>query len=433
MAVGQQAGSALHGLPSTPTDIHAPLVCRETYSHRMVTQRAESPGGPIEPGVIELVPEVGALLDAARDLASTRELRPLLEVLLDHLKRLVDYTGTSIWELEGHELSFLGFRGPSAFDPVVARAVRFDTRRMEPHWSQLALDEPIRMRDIWDDSDVASMFREVVGGSAMRPSLGVITSLMWVPLEVRERPIGLLSLTSPGFDAFSARDATFALAIARQAAVAIENARLHERSRHTAVLEERQRLARELHDSVTQGLYGLSLYAEAADRALAGGDMERVAASLSEIRDTTQEAVAEMRLLLFDLQPLLLEERGLAGALEVRLHAVEARAGLITDFQAHETERLPPGTEQELYRIAQEALNNVLKHAHARHVDVRLDVSVDSSKLEIVDDGIGFELDPGVDGLGFPGMRQRVDRLGGKLRVESSPGARTRVFVEVPR
>src|SRR5919202_264366 len=407
--------------------------CRPRTVVGMSARHAEEPDESTPPELDRQGHEVAALLDAARDLASTRELRPLLQVLLDRLKRLVDYAGTSIWELQGHELTFLGFHGPSAFDPEVARRTRFDVRRMEPHWSHLAQGQPIRMPEIWDGSDVARMFRDVVGGSAMRPSLSVITSLMWVPLVVREKPIGLLSLTSPRSDVFSARDAALALAIARQAAVAIENARLHEQARRVAVLEERQRLARELHDAVTQSLYGLSLYTEAAGQALATRDLDRVATNVAEIRDTAQEALAEMRLLLFDLRPPLLEERGLAGALEVRLHAVEARAGRITDFQGHESERLQPSTEQELYRIAQEALNNVLKHAHAQHVDVRLEVSLDCATLEIVDDGIGFELAPGVDGLGFPGMRERADRLGGTLRVESSPGAGTRVFVEVPR
>jgi signal transduction histidine kinase len=378
--------------------------------------------------------EVAALLDAARDLASTLELRPLLEVLLDHLKRLVDYAGTSIWEVDRDELAFLGFRGPAAFNPEIARVTRFPLATMEPHWSRLAAGEPIRMPDIWDDSDVAQMFRRVVGGSAMRPSLDVITSLMWVPLIVRERPIGLLSLTSPRFEAFSPRDATLALAIARQAAVAIENARLHERARQAAVLEERQRLARELHDSVTQALYGISLYAEAAGRALADGEVEPATAHLQEIRETTQEALGEMRLLLFELRPPLLEEQGLAGALRARLQAVEARAGLEVALDCHGEERLRPEQEQELYRLAQEALNNVVKHAHARRVRVRLEIVQDGATLEVADDGVGFEPPlAGGRGYGLTGMRERAERLGGALHVESTPGAGTRVRAGVPR
>jgi signal transduction histidine kinase len=216
--------------------------------------------------------------------------------------------------------------------------------------------------------------------------------------------------------------------------LAVDNARLQERARQAAILEERQRLARELHDSVTQALYGISLYVEAAARALADGEQEPAAASLREIRDTTQEAQGEMRLLLFELRPPLLEAQGLAAALRVRLQAVEARSGLVADCDCQGEERLQPEQEQELYRLAQEALNNVLKHAHAQHVHVRLAVASDRATLDVADDGIGF--DPalqGADGYGLPGMRERAKRLGGTLQIVSALGEGTCVHVEIPR
>jgi signal transduction histidine kinase len=257
---------------------------------------------------------------------------------------------------------------------------------------------------------------------------------MWIPLAVRQQIMGVLAIAKPTPDAFHARDTTLALGIARQAAVAIDNARLHERARQAAVLEERQRLARELHDSVTQALYGISLYAEAADRALVDGQPEPAATNLRELRETAQEALGEMRLLIYELRPPLLEEYGLAAALRARLKAVETRAGLVTEFVGEGDERLAPEIEQELYRLAQEALNNVLKHAHAQHVRVRLAIGPGSSLLEIADDGVGFEPSfRGGEGLGLPGMRERAQRLSGELRVESSPGAGTRVQVDVPR
>jgi signal transduction histidine kinase len=222
--------------------------------------------------------------------------------------------------------------------------------------------------------------------------------------------------------------------LVRQERLVAENARLHERARQLAVLEERQRLSRELHDSVTQSLYGISLQAEAATRALASGDLDPAAANVREIRETSQEALGEMRLLLFELRPPLLEERGLMGALQLRLGAVEARAGLTTGLRGDGAERLPPETEQELYRLAQEALNNVVKHAQARHVGVELDVTSDLIVLEVTDDGIGFESAlRGGGGFGLQGMRERASRLGGTVRVESAPGAGTRIRVEVPR
>jgi signal transduction histidine kinase len=303
-----------------------------------------------------------------------------------------------------------------------------------PFWQRLCTEEAIVVSDIRGDSPEAAAFRRMVGEDQIESTYGFIGSVMWIPLVVRGRMTGILSIANSAPRAYGPHDATLALGIARQAAVAIENARLHERARHTAVLEERQRLARELHDSVTQALYGVSLYAEAAGRALADGDLQPAAANLREIGATTQEALAEMRLLLFDLRPPLLVEQGLAGALQSRLQAVEARAGLSTTFEGAGAERLGPETEQELYRLAQEALNNVLKHAHAARIAVRLDVSPDFVCLEIADDGVGF--DPtlrGGNGYGLPGMRERAERLGGCLEVDSAAGAGTRVRVKVPR
>jgi signal transduction histidine kinase len=331
-------------------------------------------------------------------------------------------------------LSFAHWRGPPSFTAEVARPIRYAVADFRQFWERLCRDEPIVIGDVRDQTAEAQAFRRTVGADELDTTYPFIRSLMWVPLVVRGRIIGLLSITSPRPRAYGPRDAALALAIARQAAVAMENARLHERARQAAVLEERQRLARELHDSVTQALYGVSLYVEAAGRALVDGETAPVAANLAEIRATVQEALGEMRLLLFGLRPPPLEEHGLAGALESRLRAVEARAGLVTEFHGDGAARLPPETEQELYRLAQEALNNVLKHAHAARVTARLAVDADRAALEIVDDGVGFE--PALAntaGLGLRGMRERAERLGGTLRVDSAPGAGTRVRVEVPR
>jgi signal transduction histidine kinase len=156
-----------------------------------------------------------------------------------------------------------------------------------------------------------------------------------------------------------------------------------------------------------------------------------VATNRRDIGETVREALGEMRLLLFELRPPPLEAHGLAGALQARLRAVEARSGLATDFEREGDGRMSPEAERELYRVAQESLNNVLKHAHASRVRVRLDV--DRARADIADDGVGFDATlRGGDGFGLPGMRERVERLGGSLRVESAPGAGTLVRAEVP-
>ena len=283
-----------------------------------------------------------------------------------------------------------------------------------------------------DDSREGRGFQEVVGGrEAVESTFEFIRSCVFAPLVVKGRIIGVLSITRSRPHAFVPREAELAVAIARQAAVAIENARLYEQVRNLAIVEERQRLARELHDSVTQALYGVTLYTEAAIRQLAAGDAETVREHLRDVRQTAKEALGEMRLLLFELRPPLLEEHGLAAALRARLAGIEARSGLVTEAQIDESVRLPAAVEQDLYRIAQEALNNVLKHARASRVGVEL-MEVDGRvRLEVADDGVGFEPAGASGGLGLSGIRERVDRLGATLQVESGPGDGTRIVVEV--
>jgi signal transduction histidine kinase len=383
-----------------------------------------------------LLAELSVLLTVSRSVASRLEMRPLLDAVLDALGSVVTYSGTAILTLNeaGDALTVAHWRGPATFTADVARRIRYPIEDFRPFWDQLARDEPIVIADIRGDAAEARAFRRLVGEDELDTTYAFIRSLMWVPLVVRGRIIGILSIANATPRAFDADDAVLALGIARQAAVAIENARLHDRARQAAILEERQRLARELHDSVTQSLYGISLYAEAAGRALAAGETAPVAANLREIGETTREALGETRLLLFELRPPLLEAQGLAAALQARLQAVEARAGLEVSFQCHGEQRLAPEKEQELFRLAQETLNNVLKHAHARRVDVCLELGANCAVLEVADDGAGFEPSVrGGGGFGLAGMRERAERVGGTLRIESSPGGGTRVRVEVPR
>jgi GAF domain-containing protein len=260
-------------------------------------------------------------------------------------------------------------------------------------------------------------------------------SELCVPLKTKEAVIGVLDVESDQLDAFDESDLVVLQSLAHQAAIAIENARLYEQAQQVAVLEERQRLARELHDSVTQALYGVTMYAEAAARVLSSGNAGLATDHLRELRDTAQEALREMRLLVFQLRPPVLEKEGLVTALRARLEAVEERAGLETEFKVEGEERLPPEIEEGLYRIAQEALNNALRHAQAHRITVCLYKDEQTVMLEIADDGIGFDPTSAREqgGLGFPGMRERATQLGGRLAVKSSPGEGTSVRVDVDR
>lgn len=203
----------------------------------------------------------------------------------------------------------------------------------------------------------------------------------------------------------------------------------------TAVMEERERLARELHDSVTQSLYSLTLFAESGRYLAKKGDMDRLQDCLTELSNNAQGVLKELRLLVYDLRPKALEEDGLVGALQQRLNAVEQRSGIKVNLEVNGKEKLTPQEEVGLYRIAQEALNNALKHAAATMVTIRIDIGPDQLAMEVIDDGISF--DPDSDnykgGMGLSNMQERATKLGGTLRVVSSVGEGTKVLVNIKR
>lgn len=189
-----------------------------------------------------------------------------------------------------------------------------------------------------------------------------------------------------------------------------------------ATARERNRLARELHDSVAQTLYGLTLQAEAAARELHLGRTDKATEQLREIRESAQQTLRETRLLIFELRPPILENEGLASALRARLESVESRSGLKTQIDVQDLGRLHAGVEAGLYGISNEALNNVLKHAHATEVTVLLARQSNKIVLEISDNGIGFDLDHAEThgGLGLKGMKERAEQFGGDLQIQSS-------------
>jgi PAS domain S-box-containing protein len=201
-----------------------------------------------------------------------------------------------------------------------------------------------------------------------------------------------------------------------------------------AALEERQRLARELHDSVTQSLYSLTLLAEASHRTARAGDIEKVATNIARLGETAQQALKEMRLLVYELRPLALEQSGLADALQYRLDAVEKRAGVDTNLRVELDIELPAEIENALYRVAQETLNNALKHAEASKVSIFLRSNEQEVAIEIVDNGKGFDTGqaPRHGGLGLVSIGERIEALQGKWSITSKPGEGTRVTVNVP-
>ena len=222
------------------------------------------------------------------------------------------------------------------------------------------------------------------------------------------------------------------LAVASQAAIAIENARLYEQAREVAAYAERQRLARELHDSVSQALYGIALGARTA-RTLLDRDPSRVADPLDYVLAQAAAGLAEMRALIFELRPEALEAEGLVAALEKQVESVRARHGLEVEATLPAEPNVPFAVKETLYRITQEALHNTVKHARARRVNLCLEVTPDGLVLRVTDDGRGFDPTDSFPGhLGLKTMRERASQVHGTLSMTSVPGQGTNISVCVP-
>lgn len=255
-----------------------------------------------------------------------------------------------------------------------------------------------------------------------------------IPLQLGSQVIGTLDVHNTQVGAFTEEDVVAIQSLGDQLVVAIENAHLYEQSRDLAVLEERTRLARNLHDSATQTLYSLVLLTEGWRRLLGAGGGAQAGDYLGRIGEIAQQALREMRLLIHELRPPMLEQEGLVGAVRKRLDAVEKRVGIEARVVMDDLVELPASLEEELYWITQEALNNALKHAAARKEIVRVNVERTMLVLEIADDGQGFDTEAVRDrgGLGLTSMQERARAMGGTLAIESAPGQGTVVRVCVP-
>jgi PAS domain S-box-containing protein len=206
---------------------------------------------------------------------------------------------------------------------------------------------------------------------------------------------------------------------------------LQEQAAELAASRERARIAQELHDSVTQALFSMTITAGTA-RMMVEQHRPGVEAKLEDLSALAQQGLAEMRSLIFELRPANLADEGLLPALRRHAAAVEGRTGLKIRVSANEhMARLPATVEEGLYRIVQEALHNVVKHAHARTARVTLTLRPSEVRVEVRDDGIGFDPQPTRDGLGLLGMASRAERLGGRFQLQSS-GKGTRISVKVP-
>ena len=260
-------------------------------------------------------------------------------------------------------------------------------------------------------------------------------SFLGVPVVARGRVIGAVYLTEKlGGGSFSDQDERLIGLLAAHAAIAIENARLNERSRELSIVEERNRLARELHDNVTQRLFGVALAVESA-ATLLERDAAAAAEELERVRELARGAMEELRAVVFELRPASLEAEGLATVLRKHVDVLRRVSGRPIELSVADPPRLPGASAAQVFRIAQEALQNALRHAEAERIEVRLEGDGNGGLvLSVADDGQGF--DPArraVRGrrLGLTSMEERAEELGGTLDIDSAAGEGTRVRLEV--
>lgn len=253
-------------------------------------------------------------------------------------------------------------------------------------------------------------------------------SWMWVPLAVKGRVIAVIGLAHTKQDYFKARHAGIAMTIANQAAIALVNAELFEAAQSLAILQERQRLARSLHDAVNQSLFSAGLIAEALPD-LWEQDQEDARRSLNDLRTLTRGAIAEMRMMVSELRPLALIDSNLGDLLHQLGDAFTGRTNIRVALTVTGEGVLVSEVQVAIYRICQEALNNIAKHADASRVRIKLQYTASKADLRIQDNGRGFDLNlslPGHYGLGM--MNERAEAVGAKLEIISRPGKGTEII-----
>jgi signal transduction histidine kinase len=284
----------------------------------------------------------------------------------------------------------------------------------------------IAWRPVAEIPDSSKPMRDFAQAAGWGGTLGV-------PLRLQERAIGALAVYTASGALPSETDLSLLTTIADQVAVVVENARLQEQARHLAAVQERQRLARELHDSVSQALYGIALGTRTA-RTLLDRDPSRAGEPLDYVLTLADAGLTEMRALIFELRPEALETEGLVAALQKQAGSLHARYGLAVEATFGPEPPVGLAVKEALYRIAQEALHNTVKHAHARHVEMRLWEGDDGVVLEVRDDGQGFDTGAAYPGhLGLHTMQERAQGVGARLQVESGPKQGTLIRVCVPR
>lgn len=368
--------------------------------------------------------EQATLLTISHTLASTLEFQP--DLMLDQLREIIEYTHGGLFALKDSTLVALAMRGTPQLEESSPFRIRL--QGSETLAALFNGHRPIRIADVWSDNPQAQFLRSLLndGASAL---LEGMQSWMWVPLVVKSRVIGGVGVAHEKRDYFTPHHADLALSVANQAAITMVNAELYGRAQELAVLEERQRLARNLHDAINQSLFSAGLIAEVLPR-LWERDQEEARRSLEDLRRLTRGAMAEMRALLAELRPSTLTDAELGDLLRLLGNAFTGRTNIPAKVTVVGQGVLPAEVQVAIYRVCQEALNNVAKHAGANMVEIHLKHEDTAIELSIRDDGQGFDPERTTSGhYGLSMMHERAEGVGAQLSITSRPGHGTEIII----
>jgi PAS domain S-box-containing protein len=374
------------------------------------------------------IQELTALNEIANTISEVTDLQTTLEHVAGKVAGLFTASATLIMMLD-HERS-----------QVKLLALHADSQLPEMHNEHIfdLNDVPI-FRQVVDQNKPLVIAKAqssplLAGMLNLLQTLGT-QALLLVPLRVHNDVIGVMTVNrSQVKHVFSVDEITLAETVASEIATAIENVRLYQQAQAIAVEQERHRLARELHDSVIQTLYSTVLLASGWRMMAEQGrlDPTSTAVHFQQVAEQSEQALKEMRLLLFQLRPPVLEQVGLVSALQQRLDAVEHRVGIETSLlTSGEWQALPPYIEEQLYNITQEALNNALRHAHAKSILMQIDYHEQQVVVIVEDNGRGFDLDASSGGMGLRNMRERANEIGAAFSLTTAPHQGTKIEIRL--
>jgi len=379
--------------------------------------------------------QLTALLEISRRAVSL-DTEPLLGLILDQLKTIVDYSSAAVMAIAGDELTILAFRGSRNQQEVLPWQIPLKDAQI--HKQVIQRQKPIIISDLWVDTPEALAVREVMG-QRLESNLDDVQSWMGIPLIVKEQMRGMLALFHHQPNYYTSKQVDQALAFAHQVAMAIENDRLYQQIHHLATLQERDRLAREMHDQLAQALGFINIKTSIISELLETGQNSEAQTNLQELKQVARDTYTDVREEIFNLR--------------TKLSAGEKFLPLLRDYLAeyqkhHQTEvslivadedlaEFSAAVGTQLIRIIQESLHNVRKHAQASQIFIRLEPDQDQICLCIEDNGIGF--DPkqqiereGRSSFGLQIMGERAESVGGSLEIEASPGQGTRLKIFIP-